>query len=121
MKIIGVDLHTQQQALAMLEDRTGELVQKEPLHEGNQVREFYFVLPRRPWWASKPPGQCTGSCDFWKNSVSTTEFRMTRCPPMKSDRRFIRSSARLGTVVPGMLQFRINEGSDLRPRKPKSA
>jgi transposase len=46
MKIIGVDLHTRQQTLAMLEDRTGELVEKELLHEGNQVREFYSALPQ---------------------------------------------------------------------------
>jgi hypothetical protein len=51
MKIIGVDLHTQQQTLAMLEDRTGELVEKELMHEGNQVREFYSALPR----PARPP------------------------------------------------------------------
>jgi hypothetical protein len=47
MKIIGVDLHTRQQTLAMLEDRTGEPVEKELLHEGNQVREFDSALRSR--------------------------------------------------------------------------
>lgn len=46
MKIIGVDLHTRQQTIAMLDDQTGELVEKELDHEGNHVREFYSALPK---------------------------------------------------------------------------
>ena len=46
MKIIGVDLHTRQQALAMLDDHTGELVEKELQHDGDQVRQFYSALPK---------------------------------------------------------------------------
>jgi len=46
MKIIGVDLHTRQQSIAMLDDQTGELVEKELSHEGDQVRNFYAGLPR---------------------------------------------------------------------------
>lgn len=46
MKIIGVDLHTRQQSVAMLDDQTGELVEKELQHEGDQVREFYSGLPK---------------------------------------------------------------------------
>lgn len=46
MKIIGVDLHTRQQTIAMLDDQTGEIVEKELSHEGEQVREFYSALPR---------------------------------------------------------------------------
>jgi hypothetical protein len=45
MKIIGVDLHARQQTIAVLDDRTGELVEKELQHEGNEVREFYSTLP----------------------------------------------------------------------------
>src|SRR5271166_1813673 len=44
MKIIGVDLHTRQQSIAMLDDQTGELVEKELQHEGDQVRAFYSSL-----------------------------------------------------------------------------
>jgi phosphoribosylformylglycinamidine cyclo-ligase len=44
MKIIGVDLDTQQQSIAMLDDQSGELVEKELQHEGEQVREFYSTL-----------------------------------------------------------------------------
>lgn len=46
MKIIGVDLHTQQQSIAMLDDQTGELVEQELPHEGDQVRNFYAGLPQ---------------------------------------------------------------------------
>lgn len=46
MKIIGVDLHTRQQTIAMLDDQRGELVERELLHEGQQVREFYAGLPK---------------------------------------------------------------------------
>jgi len=46
MKIIGVDLHTRQQTIALLDDQTGELVEKQLTHEGEQVREFYAGLPK---------------------------------------------------------------------------
>ena len=46
MKIIGVDLHTRQQTIAMLDDQTGELVEQELSHEGEQVRDFYSALPK---------------------------------------------------------------------------
>jgi transposase len=46
MKIIGVDLHTRQQSIAMLDDQTGELVEKELPHGGDQVRNFYAGLPK---------------------------------------------------------------------------
>ncbi|HET8925365.1 MAG TPA: IS110 family transposase [Candidatus Acidoferrum sp.] len=46
MRIIGCDLHTRQQTLAMLDTETGEVVNLTLMHEGNQVREFYSKLPR---------------------------------------------------------------------------
>ena len=44
MQIIGVDLHTRQQTVAMLNVETGEIVEKTLQHEGNSVREFYSTL-----------------------------------------------------------------------------
>ena len=44
MQIIGVDLHTRQQRIAMLDTETGELVEKTLQHEGEEVREFYSAL-----------------------------------------------------------------------------
>jgi hypothetical protein len=41
MQIIGVDLHTRQQTVAMLNVETGEIIEKTLPHEGDSVREFY--------------------------------------------------------------------------------
>ncbi len=46
MKIIGCDLHACQQVVAMLDTKTGEVVNMTLTHEGNHVREFYSKLPR---------------------------------------------------------------------------
>jgi hypothetical protein len=46
MRIIGVDLHTRQQSIAMLDDQNGELTEKVLQHEGEQVREFYCDPPK---------------------------------------------------------------------------
>ena len=46
MRIIGCDLHARQQTLAMLDTTTGEVVEVTLKHEGDNVREFYSLLPR---------------------------------------------------------------------------
>ena len=45
MRTIGVDLHTRQRTIAMLDPETGALVEKTLKHEGERVREFYSALP----------------------------------------------------------------------------
>jgi transposase len=45
MRIIGCDLHSRQQTIAMLDTDTGELVEKTLEHDGEKVREFYAALP----------------------------------------------------------------------------
>jgi transposase len=45
MRIIGVDLHTRQQTIAMLDTDTGEVVEKTMEHKAEKVREFYSALP----------------------------------------------------------------------------
>jgi transposase len=45
MRMIGVDLHTRQQSVAMLDTDTGEVIEKTLKHEGDEVREFYSALP----------------------------------------------------------------------------
>jgi transposase len=45
MRIIGVDLHTRQQTIAMLNTETGELIEKTLEHDGDEVRKFYSALP----------------------------------------------------------------------------
>src|SRR6058998_1179785 len=44
MQIIGCDLHTRQQTLAMLDTTTGEVVEKVLVHEASNVRNFYSTL-----------------------------------------------------------------------------
>ena len=46
MRIIGCDLHASQQTIAMLDDETGDIVERTLKHEGATVREFYAALPR---------------------------------------------------------------------------
>jgi transposase len=45
MRIIGCDLHTRQQTIAMLDTTTGEVVEKILVHEASNVRDFYSTLP----------------------------------------------------------------------------
>ena len=40
MRIIGCDLHTRQETMAMVDTETGEVVEKTLQHEGEKVREF---------------------------------------------------------------------------------
>ena len=46
MRIIGCDLHSRQQTLAMLDTETGEVMKMTLAHGGDNVREFYSTLPR---------------------------------------------------------------------------
>src|SRR5437773_461845 len=46
MRIIGCDLHTRQETMAMLDTETGEVLEKTLQHEEEKVREFYSALPR---------------------------------------------------------------------------
>src|SRR5215471_5169947 len=46
MRIIGCDLHSRQQTLAMLNVETGEVEECVLCHEGDKVRRFYQALPR---------------------------------------------------------------------------
>lgn len=45
MRIIGVDLHTRQQTIAMWDTETRELIERTLTHDGEEVREFYSALP----------------------------------------------------------------------------
>src|ERR1700723_3317576 len=46
MQIIGVDLHTRQQTVAMLNVERGEVIEKALRPGGDSLREFYSTLPR---------------------------------------------------------------------------
>jgi transposase len=44
MKIVGCDLHTRYQQIAMLDQETGELIERRLEHEGGEARGFYASL-----------------------------------------------------------------------------
>lgn len=44
MKIVGCDLHTRYQQIAMLDDETGELVERRLEHANGEAKEFYSKL-----------------------------------------------------------------------------
>ena len=46
MRIIGCDLHTRQQTVAMLDTTTGAVERQTLRHDGSNTREFYSALPR---------------------------------------------------------------------------
>ena len=45
MLIIGCDFHTRYQQIAMMDEATGELVERRLEHESGQIRDFYAGLP----------------------------------------------------------------------------
>lgn len=45
MILVGCDLHSRTQQVAVLDTRTGELVEQELAHEGDAVERFYRALP----------------------------------------------------------------------------
>jgi len=47
MMIIGCDLHTRYQQIAMLDTETGELVERRLEHENGEARAFYAGLVGR--------------------------------------------------------------------------
>ena len=46
MKIIGCDFHTRYQQIAMLDEATGELIERRLEHEDGEAHRFYRNLPR---------------------------------------------------------------------------
>jgi hypothetical protein len=44
MKIVGCDLHTRYQQIAMLDEETGELVERRLEHASGEAQEFYTGL-----------------------------------------------------------------------------
>lgn len=70
MQIIGCDLHSRQQTLAMLDTETGEVVEKVLQHKGNDVRDFYSAL-------AKPVRvgiEATGSMQWFLNLMEELEI-----------------------------------------------
>ena len=61
MMIIGCDLHTRYQQIAMLDTETGEEIERRLEHESGEARGFTLRSRGRCEWVSKPLGTRTGS------------------------------------------------------------
>ena len=46
MKIVGCDLHTRYQQIAMLDEETGELIERRLEHASGEAKQFYTQLAR---------------------------------------------------------------------------
>lgn len=71
MQIIGCDLHTPQQTLAIMDTETGELVEKVLVHEASNVRNFYSTL-RGP---VRVGIEATGSMQWFLNLMEERRAR----------------------------------------------
>ena len=79
MMIIGCDLHTRYQQIAMLDTDTGELVERRLEHESGEARAFYVCAARaRCEWGSKPRDTRTGSRRCWRNWGTSCGWAMRR-------------------------------------------
>ena len=76
MMIIGCDLHTRYQQIAMLDTETGELVERRLEHENGEARAFYARFAVRCEWGSRPPGTRIGSRPCWRNSGTSYGWEM---------------------------------------------
>ncbi len=61
MKIVGCDLHTRYQQIAMLDVETGELTERRLEHESGQAQSFYA--------AGGPPSLCYSNVGSIKGDV----------------------------------------------------
>ena len=67
MKIVGCDLHTPYQQIAMLDDETSELIERRLEHAHGEAKEFYTSLRGQCGWGLSPPGTRAGSSSWWQS------------------------------------------------------
>jgi hypothetical protein len=56
MKIVGCDLHTRYQQIAMLDEETGELIERRLEHANGEAKQFYTNLSAADGWPTFPFG-----------------------------------------------------------------
>ena len=92
MQIIGVDLHTRQQTVAMLNVETGEIVEKTLQHEGDSVREFYSTLAG----PTRVGIEATGSMQWFLELMEELGIECRVGHPRRSARRRHGSKSMIG-------------------------
>ncbi len=93
MMIIGCDLHTRSQQIAMLDTETGEVVEKKLEHENGEARRFYEGLKEPAlvgietmgytWWFA----QMLGELGHELVVGEAAKIRKMETRPQKHDRR----------------------------------
>src|SRR5215470_2882633 len=78
MTLVGCDLHTRKQQVAALDTATGEIYERQLLHEESAVEEFYAALPVQSRWALKVPATPSGSMPSWTASGIPCSLAMRR-------------------------------------------
>ena len=121
MQIIGVDLHTRQQTVAMLNVETGEIVEKTLPQEGDTVREFYSTLTG----ATRVGIEATGSMQWFLELMEELKIDCQVCHPASccvtrsiTKSSVVADSCERRTVVPMLeclLKNIILRGSDRIP------
>src|SRR5258708_25168836 len=90
MTIVGCDLHTRKQQVAVLHADTGEVVEQELLHAGDAVEQFYRTLPRPVIVGSESTGYA-----LWFHELQTPLPHHPPAPrPPQSHRRHCPETAR---------------------------
>ena len=96
MILIGCDLHTRKQQVALLNTDTGELRDQELSHVGDDVERFYAALsPPSPSASRAPATPCgfTHSCSAWA-------IRSSSARPPRSERWWCEKSKPIA-AMPG--------------------
>ena len=66
MKIVGCDLHTRYQQIAVLDEESGELVERRLQHEGGEAQAFYASLEGEVRVGTEATGHTAGSSACWR-------------------------------------------------------
>jgi len=67
MSIIGCDLHSRYQVIALVETETGEMVTRRLEHENGEARAFYATLPKPSLIGMEATATRSGSSAWWPN------------------------------------------------------
>ena len=91
MKIVGCDLHTRYQQVAILDGETGELVERRLEHESGEARAFYAALSGSVRVGIEATGTRAGSSGCWPNWGTSCGSEMRR----RSERRWCANKRRM--------------------------
>ena len=82
MTLVGCDLHSRKQQVAALDTATGEIYERQLLHEEAPSRSSTPRCPVQSRWALKVPATPSGSMPSWTASGIPCSLAMRRrCAP----------------------------------------